>query len=92
MAVISTTNFDTVFIDDVSTAALNDAVWRENFELVFLAFSKSHIRNYRLVETDLMIFSFKPVAGYKSYKICKVNITKCRGSRNISYGQPFVSE
>jgi hypothetical protein len=42
---------------------LDDLIWRDDFELVFLAFSKSHIRNYRLVETDLMIFSFKPVTG-----------------------------
>jgi len=63
VAVVSATNFNTVFLDNVSTAALNDLKRREDFELVFLAFCKSHIRNYRLVETGLMIFSFKPVTG-----------------------------
>jgi len=54
VAVIRATDFLAVFLDNVSTAALDDAVWRNNFEFEFLAFSKSHIRNYRLVETDLM--------------------------------------
>ncbi len=31
-----------IFLDDVSTAALDDVVRRDDFELVLLAFSKSH--------------------------------------------------
>jgi hypothetical protein len=33
---------------------LDDLIWRDDFKLVFLAFCKSHIRNYRLVETGLI--------------------------------------
>jgi len=38
-------------------------VWRNDFQLVFRAFGKSHIRNCRLAGTGLMGCSFMPIAG-----------------------------
>ena len=55
MTMIGATDFNTIFFDDVSLAALNDLKRRKDLQLVFLAFSKGHIRNYRLVETGLMV-------------------------------------
>ena len=55
MTVIGATHFYTIFLDDVSAAALDDGIRGNDFQLVFLAFSKGHSRNYRLVETGLMV-------------------------------------
>ena len=55
MTMISATDFDAVLFDDVSAAALDDAVRRDDLQFMFLAFSKGHIRNYRLVVTGLMV-------------------------------------
>ena len=55
MTMIGATHFHTIFVDDVSAATLDNAVRRNDLQLVFLAFSKGHIRNYRLVVTGLMV-------------------------------------
>jgi len=55
MTVIGATHFHTIFFDDVSAAALDDLERRDDFQFMFVAFSKGHIRNYRLVETGLMV-------------------------------------
>ena len=55
MTVITATHFSTIFLDDVSATALNDLERRDDLQFMFLAFSKGHVRNYRLVETGLMV-------------------------------------
>ena len=55
VTVVGAANFNTIFLDDVRAAALDDLKRRNNLQFMFLAFSKGHIRNYRLVETGLMV-------------------------------------
>jgi len=65
MTVIGAAHFDSILLNDVRTAALEDRVRRDDFNLMFVAFSKgSHFRNRRLPETGLM-GSFEPDCGLR---------------------------
>jgi len=68
MTVIGAANFHAVFFDDVSAATLDDLEGRNDFQLVFLAFSKGHIRNYRLVETGLGAVVLSQLRAMRLYK------------------------
>jgi hypothetical protein len=54
MTVIGFAYFNAILLNDVSTTALDDAVGRDYFKLVFVTFSECHFRNCRLAGTGLM--------------------------------------